>query len=60
MSGAPLFPYWVKPHEEAWSEVCAALGTTAAQDLFAAGKHAGSRESAQVAVVLLRPETPGH
>jgi non-specific serine/threonine protein kinase len=60
MSGAPLFPYWVKPHEEAWSEVCAALGTTTAQDLFNAGKLAGSRDSAQVAVVLLRPETAGH
>jgi non-specific serine/threonine protein kinase len=60
MSGAPLVPYWVKPHDEAWRDVCAALGTTAAQDLFAAGKLAGSRESAQVAVVLLQPETPGH
>ena len=36
MSGAPIFPYWVKPHDEAWTEVCALLGTTAAQDLFAA------------------------
>jgi hypothetical protein len=56
ISGAPIFPYWVEPHEEAWARVCELLGTAAADDLFASGKLAGPREGAQLAAVFLQPK----
>ncbi len=59
MSGAPQFPYWMKPHDVAWGEICARLGATAAQDLFAAGQLAGPRECAPLAAVFLRSEAHG-
>jgi hypothetical protein len=59
MSGAPLFPSFVKPHDEAWGEICARLGETAAQKLFAAGKLAGPRECVSLAAIYLQSEAPG-
>jgi hypothetical protein len=59
MSGAPQFPYWIKPHDQAWSETCSRLGEVAAQDLFAAGRLAGPRECAVLAAAFLQSETPG-
>jgi hypothetical protein len=56
MSGAPIFPYWLKPHDEAWTRVCTVLGTSTAEDLFAAGKLAGPREGAQLAAIYLQPK----
>jgi hypothetical protein len=44
LTGAPLMPSLVKPHDVAWGEICACLDATAAQKLFAAGKLAGPRE----------------
>jgi non-specific serine/threonine protein kinase len=59
MSGAPLMPSLVKPHEAAWGEVCARLGVPAAQELFAAGKLAGPRECVSLAASYLQSEAPG-
>ena len=59
MSGAPLMPSLVKPHDVAWGEVCARLDATAAQKLFAAGKLAGPRECVSLAAVYLQSEAPG-
>ena len=59
MSGAPLMPSLVKPHDVAWSEVCARLGATAAQKLFAGGKLAGPRECVSLAAIYLQSEAPG-
>jgi len=57
MSGAPQFPYWIKPHDQAWSETCSRLGEVAARNLFAAGRLAGPRECAALAAAFLRSET---
>ena len=59
MSGAPLFPNWVKSHDVAWGEICASLGATTAQELFAAGKLAGPRECVPQAAVYLQSAAPG-
>ena len=59
MTGAPQFPNWVKPHDVAWGEICASIGATSADELFAAGKLAGPRESAQLAAVYLQSEASG-
>jgi hypothetical protein len=52
-------PNLVKPHDVAWGEVCARLGATAAQKLFAAGKLAGPRECVSLAAVYLQSEALG-
>ena len=54
MTGAPLFPNWVKLHDTAWSEICASLGGTAASELYDAGKLAGPRECVQLAAAYLQ------
>jgi tetratricopeptide (TPR) repeat protein len=57
MSGAPQFPYWMKLHDTAWEEICARIGQTAANDIFAAGELAGPRACAPQAAAFLQSET---